>query len=414
MKKKLVAVLLCLSMTATLGACGGKSNASDTAGTEAVEETTEAATEAGYLSASIEYDATDFVKLGDYKNLEVTLNSTDYEVSDDSVNSYADQMITYYKPYVADETKTTVTEGDIVDVDYVGTLDGEAFDGGSAQGTLINTADNTEAVQGTGFIDGFSDCLVGANVGDTVSSNVTFPEDYSAEDLAGKEVTFTFTVNSIEKPVTRETMDDTYVTENFQLAGVDDFYAKIRESLVSQAESTRSSDISTAAIDVLVQNSEISGYPEGLVEARLEDSITQAEANYASSGTTLEEYVSTNYGMTMDQYKEQMISYIEESLGKELVLECLAKAEKIEVNEDDYQTYISDIMSNYGYTDEAELYKEYGKSYMEKSYLINQATDYLVDHAKVTYADSTGTESAGDGTESEDNSTETVEEPTEN
>ena len=138
MKKKLVLVLmLCMGLAFSAGCADTKDQAqADT------EELKEAGTETPDAAkrATIEYNAEDYVTLGDYKGLKISLNEADYQFTDEDVNSYADQMIAYTKPFVPDETKTEVGANDIVNVDYVGKKDGEPFDGGSAQDQYIDVA----------------------------------------------------------------------------------------------------------------------------------------------------------------------------------------------------------------------------------------------------------------------------------
>ena len=149
MKRKSVAVLFVCTAIALTAGCGNKPG--NTTGTEALTEGTE--TGNPNASINIEYNVDDYVKLGDYKNVEVTLNEADYVVNDDSVKSYVEQMVSYYSPYQADDSKKTVEQGDVVNVDYVGKKDGEAFDGGSAENQLIDTATNSNPVMGNGFIE---------------------------------------------------------------------------------------------------------------------------------------------------------------------------------------------------------------------------------------------------------------------
>ena len=143
-------------------------------------------------------------------------------MDDQKVKDYFKQMFDNYGPfYTADPDKTTVEEGDIVNVDYVGKLDGTAFNGGTAQNQNIDVYQNASAT-GTGYIDGFTDGLKGASVGDVIDCDVTFPDDYGNTDLAGKAVVFTFTVNSIQKEMTIDDVDDAFAKEQFQVDTVDE------------------------------------------------------------------------------------------------------------------------------------------------------------------------------------------------
>lgn len=387
MKRKSVAVLFVCTAIALTAGCGNKPG--NTTGTEALTEGTE--TGNPNASINIEYNVDDYVKLGDYKNVEVTLNEADYVVNDDSVKSYVEQMVSYYSPYQADDSKKTVEQGDVVNVDYVGKKDGEAFDGGSAENQLIDTATNSNPVMGNGFIEGFSDGLIGVNVGDTVDWEVTFPEDYQSEELKGQKATFTFTVNSIQKKVNAAEIDDAFVKENFGAETVDAFYTDIRSYLEQEAEAKKESDTRSAVINVLTERCEVTGYPEGLLEARLDEYVEGFRKQYCSEGTELSEFLESNYNMTQEEFEEQSLEYLETNLKQELIFEAIAKKEKVEFDQEGFNQHVSTIMSNGGFATAEEVYESYGtdqasgEKYLQRVYVDNKALSLIVDQAKVTY-----------------------------
>lgn len=401
MKKKTVVMLFCV-MAALMGGCEVKSGSAEQGNTEAViqEQETESVS-----SADIAYNVEDYVTLGDYSNIEVDLNAADYVVDDDAVNSYVDQMISNYKPYVADDTKTVVEKGDVVDVNYVGKKDGEAFDGGSADNTLIDTAQNAEATSGNGYIDGFSDGLIGAKVGETVDSEVTFPDDYGSEDLKGQTVTFTFTINSIDKKVTRDMLDDAFVKENFNVDTVSDFYDQAEASLKTQMEQQKESDIRTAVIDEVTKRSEVKELPAGLLDVRVQEYIANFEKQYCTNGTTLDDLLSKN-NTTEEDFRNQISEYMQENLKQELVFEAVAKKENIEFDQDGFDTYMSNLMSNTGLSTKDDVYTTYGSSaeagekYLKKIYVENKACEQISDNATINYKEETqateSTESVSD------------------
>lgn len=405
MKRKITAILIaCMAMTAAAG-CGSQvENAENSeTGTEMpVEEDTQAG--ASTASIDIAYNVMDYVTLGDYMNVEVTLNESDYQITEDTVNSYVDQMIAGTKPYVPDESKTVVEKGDIVDVNYVGKKDGVAFDGGSADNQLIDTGTNTNAQMGNGYIEGFSDGLIGANVGDTVDSDVTFPEDYGNEELNGQTVTFTFTVNAICKAVTRETMDDAYALENFQAQNVAEVYANANTDLEQQMETKKETDIRSAVIEAVLNVCTVNSFPEGLLETRLEEYVESFRSYYCGDETDLGEFLQSSYGITEEEFRSENMTYLEKNLRQEMVFDAIAENEKLELDQEGYDTYISKIVST-GYGSEDALYeslgasRESGENYFHKVYLENKACDMIVKQAKVTYTkQEEGTESV-DSTE---------------
>ena len=385
MKKKAVALLLCVSMMMTLNACG-KTNKDNTQGTETVAETE---TEVIPSSADITYDAGDYVSLGDYMNMEVTLDK-DYQVTDDMVKNYVNNNVIANYPYYVESDKTVVENGDVANIDYEGLLDGEAFDGGTAQDYDLEIGSGS-------FIDGFEDGLIGAEVGKETDLNLTFPEDYGNSDLAGKEVVFKVTVNAIKEKqdITYDTLTDEYVTYLSDKLGasyetVNDLTSDIRTYLEEQANSSRTQAIRSAVIAKLPEVCTVNALPDGLLDARMQEYLKKFEDTYCKD-TTLEDYLSSTYNTTVDDFKTQVQSEIETELDTQLILEAIAAVENIEFDEDGFNSYVSSLLSNYGYDSEDALYENYaqtaedGKVYLQTIYLCNKALDRVIENTNVTY-----------------------------
>ncbi|MGN0140849.1 MAG: trigger factor [Roseburia sp.] len=406
MKKKVIALLLCAMTVTAMAGCGKQGEKVD--GTEAVGEEstsgTETASQAEYVSLDFDIKPDELVKLCDYSAIPVELTQ-EYTVDDGDVEDYFAQLFSYYGPfYVADDTKTTVEEGDIVNVDYVGKLDGVAFDNGSAENQNIDVYNNC-AAGGSGFIDGFTEGLKGASVGDVLDCDVTFPENYQNTDLAGKAVVFTFTVNSIQKEIGLEDVDDAFAQENFQADTVEDMYADIRSYLESSAESSKEEEIYTALQDYLLANCTVT-VPEDYLTARTYN-LKQQFINSSCGGdeSQLESYLSTYYGLTVEEAEAQWQEMMDENIRMELIMEAICDAEGIEADETGYQTYITSLMSNAGYDSEKTLYETYGygdadwgKKYFEVIYRGNLAFEQLRGTAQVTVAESTE-DAEAEGTE---------------
>ncbi len=385
MKKKAVALLLCVSMMMTLNACG-KTNKDNTQGTETVAETE---TEVIPSSADITYDAGDYVSLGDYMNMEVTLDK-DYQVTDDMVKNYVNNNVIANYPYYVESDKTVVENGDVANIDYEGLLDGEAFDGGTAQDYDLEIGSGS-------FIDGFEDGLIGAEVGKETDLNLTFPEDYGNSDLAGKEVVFKVTVNAIKvkQDITYDTLTDEYVTYLSDKLGasyetVNDLTSDIRTYLEEQANSSRTQAIRSAVIAKLPEVCTVNALPDGLLDARMQEYLKKFEDTYCKD-TTLEDYLSSTYNTTVDDFKTQVQSEIETELDTQLILEAIAAVENIEFDEDGFNSYVSSLLSSYGYDSEDALYENYaqtaedGKVYLQTIYLCNKALDRVIENTNVTY-----------------------------
>ena len=385
MKKKAVALLLCVSMMMTLNACG-KTNKDNPQGTETVAETE---TEVIPSSADITYDAGDYVSLGDYMNMEVTLDK-DYQVTDDMVKNYVNNNVIANYPYYVESDKTVVENGDVANIDYEGLLDGEAFDGGTAQDYDLEIGSGS-------FIDGFEDGLIGAEVGKETDLNLTFPEDYGNSDLAGKEVVFKVTVNAIKEKqdITYDTLTDEYVTYLSDKLGasyetVNDLTSDIRTYLEEQANSSRTQAIRSAVIAKLPEVCTVNALPDGLLDARMQEYLKKFEDTYCKD-TTLEDYLSSTYNTTVDDFKTQVQSEIETELDTQLILEAIAAVENIEFDEDGFNSYVSSLLSSYGYDSEDALYENYaqtaedGKAYLQTIYLCNKALDRVIENTNVTY-----------------------------
>lgn len=410
MKKKAVALLLCVSMMMTLNACG-KTNKDNTADNTEIEmETeTEGMTAAG---PAILYNAADYVTLGDYKKIKVTLDK-DYLVTDDMVKDYINNNVVANYPYYTDTDKTVVENGDVVNIDYQGLLDGEAFNGGTAEGY------NLEIGSGT-FIDGFEDGLIGAEVGKEAELNLTFPETYGNSDLAGKDVVFKVTVNAIKQKqeMDYDTLTDEYVkylsdTIGASYATVDDLTSDIRSYLEEQENSSKQQAVRSAVLEKLNEICTVNELPEGLLEARMQEYLDKFEDTYCTD-TTLEDYLSKNYNTTVEDFKTEIQGEIENELNTQMILEAIVAAEGTAFDEEGFNTYVSGLVNSYGYGSEDALYETYGasadegKEYLKTIYLCNKALDGITQNADVTYNESQDTTETAEGTESAED-TEAVE-----
>lgn len=403
--------MLCTMMAVTALGCGGKKN-NAAEGTEIAEsvngtETTEAEAEAAveYESPAYDLKASDYVTLCDYSKVPVTITG-DYDVDDQDAKDYFEQMFSYYGPfYVADDTKTTVGEGDIVNVDYVGKLDGEAFDNGSAEDQNIDVDNNCSAgSQSSSFIDGFTDDLKGASVGDVIDSDVIFPDNYGNADLAGKQVVFTFTVNSIQKEMTLDDVDDEFAQKQFQADTVDDMYAQIKTFLENTASSNKDSDTYAAVQQYLLDNCKVD-IPEDYLTARVNDYEKQfVQNNCDGDDSKLEDYVSKQYNMTLDEVRQEWRSGMEKNISMEFITGAIAEKEGTELDEDGFSSYVQTLMSSNNFSSEEDLYKNYGygdaaygEKYLRQIYVDNLALQSVKDNAEVTVeapAETESTESA--------------------
>ena len=277
MKKYVRLTLCCAAAVMLASGCGKKS---DTA-----EETTTAASE---TQAEIT-DKGEVTKLGQYKGGEVTKQDTTVTEAD------LDQRIASIlkaNPEVTEITDRPAQKGDTVNIDYVGMKDGEAFDGGTAEGYDLELGSGV-------FIDGFEDGLIGANTGEERSLNLTFPEDYTNADLAGQAVVFDVTVNKIEEKKDA-VLDDAFVQRVSDFSTVDEFKADTMETLQKEKEQSAAQQVEDDAFAAAMDNSEYS-LNEAAVEQQYNNQVSYYENMFSSYGFTMESYAEM-MGQTEDEF----------------------------------------------------------------------------------------------------------------
>lgn len=335
-------------------------------------------------SVDIKYDVDDYVSLGEYKNLEVTV-----EKGDQGFEDYLQQTIAYYMGYKK-SSETEVKADSIINADYVGYHKGKAFDGGAARDQWIDVANCSNATSGSGYISGFTKGLVGAKVGQEVNVDVTFPKNYQDVTLAGEPCTFVFTINAIGQAYTREELTDSMVAENFSgISTVDDLVDRAKQSYESNGDSS-SKSVRSAVITKLKETSVVD-VPDKLLELRVDEYMDSYEKEYCSDGESLEDYLDKTYGYDIDDFRDEVTETVKDNLETELIFEAIAKREGLKVDEEGFKEYCSKLMTNNNYSNEKSLYEAYGKDanvgkkYLKKVYLANLACDLVEKSAKVTY-----------------------------
>ena len=399
MKKRMIALLLCMTTVFAMTGCGNGSQK----GTEAATESSVQETYNGPSSAQMDIDLSKQVtKLADYKGIDVTITG-DYDVTDEQVNERTLALLNYRGVKGAEVTdRDTVQDGDLVLVDYTGYHNNEAFDGGSATDVMIDVSNNCEATQQTGYIDGFSDVLIGAKVGEETSSDVKFPDEYSNNpDLAGEMTTFKFKVKGIYKALTLDDLTDAQVKENFsdaQIETKEDLIKNVRAMMESQASSSKSQDTVNKVQTYMLDNSEVT-IPDEYLEARLAEYQAQYTRDNVGDTQTLEEYLQANNTTLADMQKTWKTS-LEKQIKLEFIFDRIAELEGLEIDQDKYEQFIDYIISsgNSELSTEASIYdyygngnKEDGKKNLKRLYLTNDALSFVVENANVTVqkADST-------------------------
>ncbi|WNZ94529.1 trigger factor [Streptococcus iniae] len=276
------------------------------------------------------------VKLGDYKDLAVEVDLSK-EVSDDEVAEKLERERKNLAELVVKEDAAEL--GDTVVIDFLGSIDDVEFDGGKG--------DNFSLELGSGqFIPGFEDQLVGKKASETVDVMVTFPEDYQAEDLAGKEAKFVTTVHEVKMKEVPELDDELAKDIDEEVETLEDLKAKYRKELESAKEIAYDDAVEGVAIELAVANAEIVELPEEMVHDEVHRSMNEFMGNMQRQGISPEMYFQLT-GTTQDDLHKQYEAEADKRVKTNLVIEAIAKAEGFEATDEDIEKEINDLATEY-------------------------------------------------------------------
>ena len=311
-----------------------------------------------------------YVTVGDYKGIEVNVAAP--VVDEEEWNSMVDSFYSTYFPAEKGVTDRVVKYGDTANIDYVGTKDGVAFEGGTASGYNL--------VIGSGsFIAGFEDGLVGVMPGETVDLDLTFPENYGSADLAGQAVVFTVTVNY----VLPEEMDDSVVA-GIGIEGVTDaegLRQYVYDYLYSMAESEYNTAVQNAVMDAFMAGNTYKDVPEVLVEKYATSTRANLESTAESYGLDADTFTQYSYGMDLESF---VSTYCEEAVKQDLALQAVANAEGLNITDEELDEMLLEYATQAGAATIEEYIGETSKEDYREYFLYNRMIEYLVDNAVVT------------------------------
>lgn len=276
------------------------------------------------------------VTLGDYKNIEVT--KQDRTVTDEDV---ADELESRRQRAVELALKDDAAEeGDTVVIDFEGYKDGEKFDGGSAE--------NHSLELGSGqFIPGFEDQLIGAKSGDEKDVEVTFPEEYGAEELAGQDVVFKVVVHEVKEKRVPELDDEFAKDVDDEVETLDELKDKIRQQLEKSKDRAATEATDDEAIQKAVENAEVPEIPEAMIDEEVDRQFNLFINNLQQQGISKDQYMSM-IGTSEQELRDQFRNEAGFNVKTNLVLEAIAKAENIDVTTEDIDAEIKDLAEQYG------------------------------------------------------------------
>ena len=310
------------------------------------------------------------VTLGDYKGVEVP--KTVVEVTDEEVEAELKKEQEKNSRTIAVEDRA-VESGDIVTLDYEGSVDGVPFEGGKAENYALTIGSNT-------FIPGFEDQLIGAQVETPLDVNVTFPEEYHSADLAGKAAVFKCVVHKIEAKELPE-LDDEFAQDVSEFDTLDEYKADIRKNLTEKKEADAKRAKENAAVDKAVENAAMD-IPAPMLDTQAEQMVNNFAQRIQSQGLTFEQYMQFT-GATLDSMKEQMKPQAEKEIKARLVLEKVAEVENIEISDEKLNEEIANMAKMYNMEADKlmELMGDYEKDQMKKDKAVQEAVTLIADAA---------------------------------
>ncbi|WP_436869190.1 trigger factor [Mammaliicoccus sciuri] len=275
------------------------------------------------------------VELGNYKGL--SIEKQDREVTDEEFNQAIEDAVSRQAELTVKEGE--IAEGDVVNINFDGYVDGEAFEGGQAEGYDLEIGSGS-------FIPGFEEQLIGLKANDSKDVVVTFPEEYHAEELAGKEATFKCEVNEVKSKEIPELDDELAQELDESVSTVDEYKEKLRKDLeeakVNQAEATEKEEAITKATD----NAKVD-IPEAMVNTELDRMMQEFEQRISQQGLNLELYYQFS-GQSEEELKAQMKEDAEKRVKTNLTLRAIADAENIEVSDADVEAEFAKMSEQFG------------------------------------------------------------------
>ncbi len=314
------------------------------------------------------------VKLGQYKGLEIEKQKA--TVSESEIEERLKSLQERHAELVVSDKKE-LEKGDFSVIDFEGYVDGKAFPGGVAQGYSLEIGSGS-------FIPGFEEQLVGMLSETSKDITVKFPEDYHSKDLAGKEATFKVTLHEI-KVKEIPTIDDEFAKSVGNFETVDELKNDLREKILAMNERESEANFSDAVINTAVDNATVD-VPETMIKQEMEDLLHRFEHNLAYQGLTLEKYLEYTQ-KTSEQVKEDFRPEAVKRVKTDLILNSVAKAENIEVSEDEVNQKIQELAAMYEQKNPDKLKKDLEKngrlSGVKQAILLEKTADFIKEQATV-------------------------------
>jgi trigger factor len=274
------------------------------------------------------------VKLGEYKGLEIEEKKAKVSAAD--VNDELSKMQERNARLIPVEDRA-VENGDTANIDFEGFKDDVAFEGGKAEGHNLEIGSNS-------FIPGFEEQIIGKNKGDEFDIEVTFPEKYQQEDLAGQKAVFKIKINDIKKKELPE-LDDDFAQDISEFDTLDEYKKDIKKKLMETREKQVKSSMENEVIKKAADVSEVE-IPDCMIERRIDDMLNEFDMTLRYQGMSLDAYFQS-MGITKDEFRKTRKEDAENDVKAQLVLEAISEKEKIETNDEDFKKELEEMAKSY-------------------------------------------------------------------
>ena len=366
MKKKIYLAMFAACFALTASACGdGAAVITDNTKTEKSADNKKA--EVGTTRLVSVENVDKYITIGEYKGL--TLDNTVDAITDDDVQAQIDQDLQDKAEPVSDGAK----EGDLVTVNYVGTKNGQTFDGG--------TANNYDFVIGQGqMFDEFENGVIGMKKGETKEIKIDFPSDYADETLAGQEVVYKVTVQNVRRA---GELTDEWVAKNTDYTTVDEYQESVRSQLEEEAKNSAQEVLKNTAWSTVLENSEVKEYPQEDVDSAISEFKSSMEVYAKQADMTLEEFIDSQ-GISQDDFDEQCQQYAEGKVKQNLIVQGIMDAEGLSLDDKESLQLQEELVEQMGAGDIAELVGTYGQTYVDESIGLLRVEDFIIKNASVS------------------------------
>lgn len=314
-----------------------------------------------------------YITIGEYKGM--VLDNTVEEVTDEDVENQVRENLKEKAEEVT--AKNAVVEtGDTVTINFVGTKDGVAFEGG--------TANNYDVTIGDGkMIPGFEDGIVGMKKGETKEVPVTFPEDYQKAEMAGVEAVFKITLQTFRRP---PELTDEWAAANADVGTAEEYRASVRSQLEISAQAQAENSLRTTAWTTVYTNSEVMEYPQEDIDNAVAEFKRQAQ-NYAQQGNMeLEEFVESQ-GVSMEDFEEQCLQYAQAKVKQDLIIQGIMDAEGMTLEDEESLAIQDQLVQQYGSGDLAALIDTYGQEAVDESIGLVRVENFIIANANFEQTD---------------------------